>query len=162
MGVMTSLRRFSVVLGGLAVMALTFAGTSAFFSTYAWAENADLHNVATELSDPAQNTIVRQLKALRARDAGQAFSLTTPTFHEKFKSPGKFITRMRFEYRPLYNNAEHTFLEHRATDEGVMQNVEIKDSYGEKATVIFRLKQQEDGQWLIDSFTVLDSQAQPV
>lgn len=166
-GVMKCPHDVRILACGVAVFAVTSLASAAFFAAPARAgeepQSVSSHAIATaNLTDPAQSTIIRQLYALRNRDAREAFSLTTKALHKKFENPEKFINAMRFEYRPLYNNDKYTFLEKQVTDTGIQQNVEIEDKYEGKATVIFRLKPQENGQWLIDSFMVLDSDAQPI
>ena len=111
---------------------------------------------ATE--DPVQALIAQQLNAIRNRDADQAFAHTTSTFHDHYDTAQNFLSHMRFEYRALYNHKKFSFLDRHEIEGGVLQKVTVEDSYGaEPVTVIFRLQQQEDGQWLIDSFTLLNA-----
>ena len=116
--------------------------------------------------DPVQALITQQLNAIRARDADQAFAHTTSTFHDHYNTAQNFLSHMRFEYRPLYNHKTFSFLDrHEIQGGGVLQKVTVEDNYGTgPVTVIFRLQQQEDGQWLIDSFTLLnaDDDAKPI
>lgn len=119
---------------------------------------------ATEIgNNPAQDIIRQQLSAIKTRDADLAFSLTTKEFHSKFDDASNFFGHMRFEYRPLYNYATFKFLDSHVNDGNILQKVRVEDHYGDDpAIVIFRLEEQDDGQWLIDSFTILDTEAQPI
>ncbi len=114
-------------------------------------------SIAAAAGDPARDLITRQMEAIRARDAEQAFAHTTAAFHEHYDTPQNFLSHVRFEYRPLYNHKEFAFLDsHELDGGGLLQKVKVEDSYGEDpVTVIFRLQKQDDGQWLIDSFTIL-------
>ena len=114
--------------------------------------------------DPARTLIIRQLAAIQMRDADLAWSLATADFHEKFSSAQKFLAGVRFEHRPLYNHEDYSFIERHPVEGGEVQKIEVRDRYtGESATVIYRLEQQENGEWLIDSFTVLNAgEAEPI
>ncbi|MBI4031842.1 MAG: DUF4864 domain-containing protein [Proteobacteria bacterium] len=113
--------------------------------------------------DPVRGAIRRQMEAIRARDAAGAFALTTAGFHEDYKNAGDFLGRIRAENRILYNYADFRFLDGHVTDNAAVQRLEVHDRFrDDPVTVIFRLQRQEDGQWLIDSFAVLDADAQPI
>ncbi len=118
-------------------------------------------NIATTAIDPVQDLISRQMDAIRDRNAEQAFSYTTAGFHEHYNSAQSFLSRMRFEQRPLYNHKDYTFLDrHEIEGGGMLQKVKVQDTYGgDPVTVIFRLEQQPDGTWLIDSYSVLGNHA---
>ena len=56
------------------------------------------------------------------------------------------------------------FLHHYESGETSVHKLSLKDRYSnESYTVIYKLEQQNDGKWLIDSFTILDfEEAQPI
>lgn len=112
---------------------------------------------APAAGDPVRDLIARQMEAIRDRDAERAFAHTTAAFHEHYDTPQNFLSHVRFEYRPLYNHKGFSFLDsHELDGGGLLQKVKVEDSYGDSpVTVIFRLQKQDDGQWLIDSFTIL-------
>lgn len=113
--------------------------------------------------DSARDAIRRQMEAIRARDAAGAFALTTAGFHEDYKDAGDFLGSIRTESRILYNFADFRFLDGHVTDDAAVQRLEVYDRFrDDPVSVIFRLQRQEDGQWLIDSFAVLDADAQPI
>lgn len=101
--------------------------------------------------------IREQLTAIRARDAEQAFALTTGALHEKYDTAGKFLSEMRFMYRPVYNHESYRFLEQVETDTGgLIQRVEVEYPHGDPTVVIYRLKRTADGEWAIDSFSLVE------
>ena len=111
----------------------------------------------------AQDVISKQLTAIRTRDADTAYSMMTHDFHENFEDAKNFLSDLRFEHRAIYNHEDFTFLDKQSSSGPVsLQKVRINDHYGIPITVIYRLEQQEDGSWLIDSFTILDAEAQPI
>lgn len=112
--------------------------------------------------DPVHEIISKQLDAIKDRNAIEAFAMATDSFHNRFNTANGFLSQMRVEYRPLYNYDSITFLERNSIADGILQHVKITDQYGEPILVIYRLEKQDNGQWLIDSFTVLNSHAQPV
>jgi hypothetical protein len=118
-------------------------------------------SVATQAADPVRDLITRQMDAIRDRNAEQAFSYTTAGFHEHYGSAQSFLSRMRFEQRPLYNHKEYIFLDrHKIAGGGVLQKVKVQGVYdGEPVIVIFRLEPQPDGTWLIDSYSVFGNEA---
>jgi hypothetical protein len=120
---------------------------------------------AMHLEDPAQDLISRQLHAIRLRDADLAWSLATDDFHKKFETSKDFLSHLRFQLRPIYNHEDYKFLDQPATQDSaqdsMIRKVEMADPDGEPITVIYRLERQ-GGQWLIDSFAVLPSEADPI
>ena len=112
---------------------------------------------AATAGDPVRDLIAQQMEAIRARDADQAFDHTKAAFHDHYNTAQNFLSHVRFEYRPLYNHKGFSFLDsHEIDGGGLLQKVEVEDRYGNTpVTVIFRLQHQENGQWLIDSFTML-------
>lgn len=105
-----------------------------------------------------RSLISAQLDAIRARDAGLAFALTTGAFHEKFDTATAFLSDMRFSYRPIYNHKSYRFLDQAETETGgLLQRVEITYAHGAPAVVIYRLQRNPEGAWAIGSFTILDS-----
>lgn len=113
--------------------------------------------------DSARDAIRRQMEAIRTRDAARAFALTTADFHEDYKDARDFLGRIRTESRILYNYADFRFLDGHVTDDAAIQRLEVYDRFrDDPVTVIFRLQRQEDGRWLVDSFAILDADAQPI
>lgn len=101
--------------------------------------------------------ISEQLDAIRDRDAEQAYALTTGVLHDKFDTASKFLSDMRFSYRPVYNHESYRFLDQSETETGgLIQRVEMSYTHGDPAIVIYRLKRTADGMWGIDSFSVLE------
>ena len=110
----------------------------------------------------AQDVIKAQLAAIRDRDADAAYSFMTHDFHEENSDALTFMATMRFDNRAIYNHKEFTFLDKQGTGPVTIQKVRMNDHYGDPVTVIYRLERQEDGSWLIDSFTTLHIEAQPI
>lgn len=119
-------------------------------------------NSAASKSSPVQDLIKKQLEAIKDRDAELAWSMTTGSFHEKFETGKEFLSHLRLKLRPVYNHEGFTFLDQHDIQNGLVQKVEMEDRYGDPATVIYRLKQQDNGEWLIDSFAILESEAEPI
>lgn len=128
------------------------------------APEATLEDIAIPpASDPVHQIIREQLAAIQKRDADKAFALTTDKFHDKYDSALDFLAKMRIDHRTIYNYKRYSFLEpENDREDRAVQRVRITDRYGHSAIVIYRLVQQPGGMWLIDSFMVLESDAQPI
>jgi hypothetical protein len=112
--------------------------------------------------NPVQLIITKHLQAIRERNADKAYSHISHALHEKFNDAGKFLVSLRLEYRPIYNYKEYVFLEQRHGKNGnITQTIQIEDDYGHVALVIYNIK-EEKGDFLIDSFTVINDEAQPI
>ncbi len=116
----------------------------------------------TETINPVHDLIRKQLKAIKARDADRAYALTTNNFHEKFDTADEFLSHLRFEVRTIYNHGDYKFLGQHNSQKGLVQKIEMEDSDGDPITVIYRLKQQDNGEWLIDSFAALTLDAESI
>lgn len=109
-----------------------------------------------------QDVIKAQLIAIRTRDAAAAHALMTPDSHTAKDDSKTFFSKMRFTQRALYNHEDYTFLENQSTGDVSLQKVRINDHYGAPVMVIYRLERQASGHWLIDSYTILETDAQPI
>ena len=149
---------------------LLFAGISTLILAFAFLAHAEepakgetpAPAAAAAAINDGQDVIRQQLAAIRDRDADAAYALMTHDFHEENEDPKTFLAAMRFENRAIYNHEEFTFLDKQGSGPVSIQKVRIHDHYGTPVTVIYRLERQEDGSWLIDSFTTLDAEAQPI
>ncbi|QQG36612.1 MAG: DUF4864 domain-containing protein [Micavibrio aeruginosavorus] len=116
------------------------------------------HN-ALEVSDKEriQSLIIRQLAAIKERQSDEAYALTTGALHQKYETANQFMSMMRFSRRPIYNHVSYKFLDQAQVQDGtVIQRLEIRHTHGAPATAIFRLQRTPDGEWGIDSLSILE------
>ncbi len=123
---------------------------------------AGLPAASADADNPLLDLVRQQLEAIKERDADLAFSYTTGKLHDRFDTPRAFLNHMRFESRPLYNHESVEFISQNMIDNGAVLRVRVHDRDHDPVTVIYRLIEGEDGRWLIDSFAVLDFEADPV
>lgn len=120
-------------------------------------------SVAATVPASVRDIIAQQLQAIHDRDGGRAFALASADFHGKFGTAQKFMNHLRFTCRAIYDFDTFRFLDGHIVNGALVQKVEIRPHYlAHPITALFRVEQQADGQWLIDSFTVLDDDSQPV
>lgn len=114
--------------------------------------------------DPAQDIIEQQLKAFRDRDATLAFELTSDKIRTKYDDDEKrYLQMMRYLYRPLYENDSYTFLESAVVGEAHIQKLELIDLDGDATIVIYRIVPgKKDGTWLVDGYTLLEAESEPI
>lgn len=110
----------------------------------------------------AQDVIRAQLSAIRARDADAAYAFMSHEYHEGHEDAKTFLSMMRFQHRAIYNHEDYTFLDKQGSGPVSIQKVRLTGRDGKPVTIIYRMEQQADGSWLIDSFTSLDEEAQPI
>ena len=112
----------------------------------------------------AQKTIQAQLDAINERDADAAYAFMSERAHKQFDNAKDFLSDMRFKFAPIYNHTDITFLHHYEQGNATVQKLRTRDRYTHKnATLVYKLVRQDNGQWLIDSFAVLElDDAQPI
>lgn len=125
------------------------------------ADDLQTKQISTLYNDPVSRVIQQQMSAIQERNAEAAYSLLTEETHGDYDNAQTFLTKMRYEYRPLYNYKEYSFKDRYDVSGALIQKVEVTDLNGELSLVIFRLEQQ-GGDWRIDSVTVLETDAQPI
>lgn len=107
--------------------------------------------------------IERQLKAFRMRDASGAFGYVSRSLQRKYQSPVRFLRSVRYTYRPLYEHLSYRFTGSQRYENSLLQKVELIGPDGMPVTALYRLIQNaEEGVWTIDSYTILEPDAQPV
>jgi hypothetical protein len=115
-------------------------------------------HVSAPASNPARDVITRQLAAIERHDADAAFAFTTEHVREKYEDPVNFLAHLRYDFTPLYEHKDYSFLPASpASDSGtIIQKIELRSRRGEHAEAIFRVVRQPGGDWLIDSFAVMN------
>lgn len=96
------------------------------------------------------------MAAVKSRNAERAFSLTAQTLRDRYATPARFLSRLHYDYYPIYGHIGMRFLETREADGDLVQTVELSSLFDPPVTVIYRLGRGADGAWLIESFAVLD------
>jgi hypothetical protein len=124
-------------------------------------EGLDTQDVSLAVPfDPVKNIISKQLTAIQKRDAESAFSMITDNLNSKFDNANDFLGTLHFEYRPIYNYKSYSFIGgYNPSNKSIVQKVKIESRYGDPAIVIYNIRKQDDGKWLINSFTILDNDA---
>ncbi len=140
----------------LSVFALTMA------SADSRADQASITEVSVAQPLGLEDVVKRHLRAVRERNEQQAYAYITPAFQEKYEDPEGFMKALRYSYRPLYKHLSYRFLESNAFGNITMQQMEITGQDGKTVTVLVRLMRQEDGSWLIDGYTILEAEEDPI
>lgn len=110
-----------------------------------------------------RDIIARQLQAIHDRDSGLAFSLATSDFHDKFGDARGFMNHLRYRSRGIYDFDTFRFLDGYVVGNALVQRVEIHPHHSARPILaLFRVERQENGSWLVDSFTVLADESQPI
>jgi len=104
-------------------------------------------------AEAIQRVIEAQLNAFAADDAEQAFSLATPGIRDLFSSAETFLTMVRNGYPMVYRHLSIRFLTPRMGNHFSLQMVRMTDTGADVWMVVYRLRKQDDGRWLIDGVT---------
>lgn len=153
---------FIFCLASLCVLLAVVAGTAkADELTHKTSVTSDTYKLST--ADPVQGLIIRQLAAIKARDAQEAFALTSASIHDKYKNAKNYLGHMRFEFRSLYNHEDFQFLDRHNIGADLIQKVQITNMNNEPVLVIFKLVPDDAKSWVIDSFSVIGGEeTQPI
>lgn len=106
--------------------------------------------------DPVHNVIQKQMAAFERHDAEAAYSFITAHVKEKYPDPVNFLAHIRYDFSPLYDHKDFKFLPRSHDGDAAVQKIELRNRHGEEAEAVFRVIQQPDGVWLIDSFAVMN------
>jgi hypothetical protein len=128
------------------------------------AESQDVSAQTVALSpvDPPEKIIEKQLKAFRDREAIDAYSFVSENLKHKYQDADHFLMMMRFTVQPLTSHLSYRILEASQLSDGLVQKVEMLRKDGTYVTVLYKLVQNEKGRWVIDGYTLLDNEAQPI
>jgi uncharacterized membrane-anchored protein len=125
-----------------------------------------LENEEGHLSEtPARDLIMRQIIAIKDRDAQNAMQTTTPRFQKqkKITNSKEFLNKMRFDFRPLYSYQSYEFTDNKRIGKSIIQKVAFTSKDGDTITAIYRLTKNESGEWLIDSLALMPlKDAEPI
>ena len=126
--------------------------------------NAQKASIPQNNTNSVQGTIKAQLSAINERDATLAYSFMTNKFHANYNSAKDFLSDIRFKFGPIYNHTDIEFMHSYDNERTFVQKIRLKDRYtGEDTTIIYKLVLQNTGNWLIDSFALIEtSEAEPI
>ncbi len=96
-----------------------------------------------------QGVIADQIQAFRHDDGATAFSFATPALREMFMTPENFMDMVRNGYQPVYRPRRYTFEPPRTEDGQIVERVDLVGPDGRRATAVYTMEQQPDGQWRI-------------
>ena len=102
--------------------------------------------------------IEQQLAAFRADDGAAAFGLAAPAIRRQFETADNFMRMVRQGYQPVYRPREVAFGELVATEEGIVQRVDLVGPDGQPVTALYIMEKQPDGRWLINGCILTASQ----
>jgi hypothetical protein len=106
--------------------------------------------------DPVRSVIQKQMAAFERHDAQAAYGFITAHVKEKYPDPVNFLAHIRYDFSPLYDHTDYKFLPRSNDGDAAVQKIELRNRRGEEAEAVFRVIQQPDGLWLIDSFAVMN------
>jgi len=127
-----------------AIVTLTAAGSSAQESTA----------VSTRDARAIRTVIEAQLKAIGADDATLAFSYASPSIRMQFGDAPTFMTMVREGYPMLVRPTATVFFRPDPVEQGVMQQVHVRDQEGGSWLATYHLLRQPDKTWLINGCVV--------
>jgi hypothetical protein len=98
--------------------------------------------------------IEAQLKAIGADDAALAFSYASPSIRMQFGDPPTFMTMVREGYPMLIRPTATVFFRPDPLEQGVMQQVHVRDQDGRSWLATYHVLRQPDTTWLINGCVV--------
>lgn len=120
-------------------------------------------NFSVDYTEPVHQIIEKQLRAFREYDAEKAYGYNSNAFKERYQNKDHFMLMMRLTYKPLTSHLSYTFLDVAEISGRIVQKVEMMNKDGSAVIMMVYLKQNDRGTWLIDGYTLLDSEeAQPI
>ena len=114
-------------------------------------ESAD---VSTGDARAIRAVIEAQLKAIGADDAVLAFSYASPSIRMQFGDAPTFMTMVREGYPMLIRPTATVFLRPDPAEQGVMQQVHLRDRDGRSWLATYHVQRQPDKNWLINGCVV--------
>ncbi len=126
--------------------------------------NAQKASIPQNSNTSVKKTIQAQLDAISERDASLAFSYMTDQSHSAYEGAKDFLSDMRFKFGAIYNHVDVEFLHSYENGRTSIQKVKLSDRYSsESAIIVYKLTLQSSGNWLIESFAVIETEeAQPI
>ena len=108
----------------------------------------------------AHDTVKRQLEAIRGRNDRLAYSLNSETIQKDFDQPQDFMRMLRQKKEPLYNYVSYEFLESQPGSPYTKVSLIAPD--GKTAIALFKMEQDEAGQWRTGKIILLQSDDDPI
>jgi len=124
-------------------------------------QSGKLTEASAAKTDIIHSVVEKQLKAFRDRDAATAFTHISEGMHSEYKDARQFLNYIRYQYHPLYDHVSYRFLDRMDLGDKLIQKVELTDPEGVPVIVMLRLVKEEEHDWVIDGFMLLESNAQP-
>lgn len=109
----------------------------------------------------AQTVISRQITALMAGNAREAYSFASPGIRSQFPSEGRFLDMVRRSYTPLSEPGHYAFGRSKTVGGGelVLQEVIVTGRDARDWSAIYEMRLQDDGSYKVNGVRVLDKTA---
>ena len=101
-----------------------------------------------------EETIARQIEALKADDFARAFSFASPGIQGLFGTPERFGEMVRRGYPMVWRPGEVRYLDLREVAGGLWQRVQVTDAAGRVFLLDYQMIETEDG-WKINAVQLL-------
>jgi len=115
------------------------------------------YTAQSQLHDPVHQLIDTHVKAIKTRDATQAYHLISMNGQEKYGTAKLYWRDVRQNMRLLFNHDSYKFMGRNTVNGMVIQKVNMVDEKGKENLVIFRVMQDQSNVWRIENIIITNT-----
>ena len=113
-----------------------------------------IHQHNPETADGVHRLIDKHVRAIRSRNANQAYHLISLNGQEKYGTAKHYWRDVRENMRLLFNHNSYEFLGRNTVNGMVIQKVNMIDKNGKENLVIFRVIRDKADNWRIENVII--------
>lgn len=120
-------------------------------------------SVSAGMNGAAVNDVIKeQLQAIRERNDRIAYELNSSATQKDFEDPQSFMRDIRRTKKSLYNHVDYRFMDTNAANDTKFHKVLLTDKYGKSSIAMFKMEQDDKGEWKTKDIIILMSDDGPV
>lgn len=124
-------------------------------------QTAEVVKVSTHAMSDVDHVIKQQLQAIRERNDREAYELNTLTIQEEYEDPQSFMRDLRRTKKSLYEHVGYEIIPAQSPD-AKFHKVMLIDKFGKSVMAMFKMQQNDSGEWKTNDIVVLTPNDDPI
>ena len=138
----------------------TFANASEIVAKDS-ATKQDVVHISANAHSPIDDVIKKQLQAIRERNDRTAYELNANIIQDEYEDPQSYMRNLRRQKSALYNHVGYEIIP-SSRPESKFHKVKLIDKFGKSVMALFKMEQNDKGEWRTNDIVVLTPSDDPI
>ena len=122
---------------------------------------AEVVKISAPAMSAVDHAIKQQLQAIRERNDREAYELNTLAIQEEYEDPQSFMRNLRRTKKSLYEHVGYEIIPAKNLN-AKFHKVMLTDKFGKSVMAMFKMQQNDNGEWKTNDIVVLTPSDDPI